>query len=132
MHEEIVRRAAMPVSQVVLGLLLRPYSLGHELLIQTGPRFETVEGALAASVLICANTWEENNRIQTDFFTRFKLWLWRIRCRKANFFREAAEFAKYREEGSLEFPLSDVADPDAPHGRTLGASFLFCLHQFLI
>src|SRR5262245_46799270 len=122
MHEEILARAAMPLPRVVLGLLLRPYSLGHELLIQTGPKFDTLEGALAGAVLICSNTWEQNTRLQTDIFSRLKLWLWRKRCRKFNFFRESAEFAKYREEGSLEFPLSDISDPDAPNGRMLGAS----------
>lgn len=33
MHEPLLSRAAAPTKTVVLGLLMRPYSLGHELFL---------------------------------------------------------------------------------------------------
>jgi len=131
MHEDIVRRAAMPIPRVVLGLLLKPYSIGHELLIQTGPKFETVEGALAGAVWLCANTWQENTRLRFDLFARLKIFLWRVRSCRCDMAQETLKLAEYRDEGSLEFPLSDVRLPDAPSGRMCGASFLFSLHQWV-
>jgi len=133
MHEGLLRQAAMPVPRVVLGLLLRPYSIGHELLIQADSSdFAKPETALISLVWICSNSWKENTRNRLDPLMSLKLWLWRRRCGRRDFKKELEKFQAYREEGSLEFPLSELIETDGRRrGRATGAPFLLKLQQFV-
>lgn len=138
MHEGILYRAACPAPAVVMGLLLRPYSLGHDLrLTGLGNPLHNSDTAtprqLSEAVLVCSQGWRETERMPWDFLLRLKLALWRQRCRGLNASAELADFIRYRNEGSLEFPPSGVIDPGRPGGtKVAGAPFVLRLHHFLV
>jgi hypothetical protein len=139
MHEPLLARAALPAPTIVLGLTLRPYSIGHELYLQREVSNQPgkAEEGLIRAALICCQTWNECRAMGSDFFILLKLAIWRrrrkIRASKFDFEKELATFARYRLEGSLAFPPSDVLRPDrgAPP-RLPGSPFLLRLQQFLM
>lgn len=140
MHAAALARAALPAPTVILGMLMRPYSLGHELyLIREGSPlvgdsiFADVNfGHLRTAVFICCQTWDENRRAPFDMLIKFKLWLWERRIKKAVLPIEIEKFRAYRREGSQEFPPSDIVRPDREQGRLPGAPFLLRLQQWLM
>ena len=139
MHEPLLAQAALPAPVKVLGLTLKPYSLGHELfLIREGNPLVTTapESAkphdIAEAALVCCQTFEECRRMHRDRWIGLKLKLWRRRIRRADYDLARAAFLEYRNAGSIEFPLSDIARPDKPTSRAPGAPFLLRLHQFLM
>lgn len=134
MHESLLRRAAMPAPAIILGLPMKPYSIGHELLIQSDLDSTSVEQSLTRACFICASTWSENVNIHRDILILFKLWIWnrRVRKIKTDVELEAAKFATYRANGSLEFPISDRIDPNRQSGPAPGTPFLLQLQQFIM
>jgi hypothetical protein len=144
MHEAALAIAALPAPTFLLGLRLRPYSLGHDLLLireesnqrsDQGPRdsVHTTFDALIKAALICSQSWEEYRRMNSDPFLQFKLWLWKKRLDRMRLdpLAELKRFTEYREQGSLEFPISDILKPGQKTGRLAGAPFLLRLNQFL-
>jgi hypothetical protein len=134
-----------------LGLLLRPYSLGHELrLARLGnPLGELTKKAalslgefetrpiLVEAVLICSQSWDECNKMPWDPFLRFKLALWRHRVRKLLKFStltsQLSTFITYRDDGALEFTLSEMPDgPGRGEARIAGCPAVLRLQQFLM
>ncbi len=94
MHESLLARAALPSPTVCLGLLLRPFSLGHLVwlereqpdILSASPRLRvsaSAAAALPAAVLICCQGWQENSRTVHDRLLPLKLSLWRWRVRRA-------------------------------------------------
>lgn len=147
MHEEILAHAALPVPRVVLGLALRPFSLGHKLyLIREGLDFlQSIElgpirptaTQFCTAVLICAQSFEETRAMASDRLLAFKLWIWRRRIREVFtneilFAHELGQFLTYRNEGSAEFPLSNLPRPGRESPRPPGAPYLLRLHHFLM
>lgn len=142
MHESLLAQAALPQRYVVLGLLLRPYSLGHELyllrqdnaVISEEP-WKSDRADLAEAVFICANSFRQNERTAFEFrpWTAFKIWIWKRRTRKLNTPTELLKFVTYRNQGCLEFPLTEYVDPGASRStpREPGSPFLIRLYQFL-
>ena len=132
MHEEILRRSANPAPVVCLGLLLKPFSIGHAVLLDTPAASPSV--ALAAGVLICSNTWNQNRGMRLDPLLSLKTFCWELRRRwnRWNYTTEAALFRSYVQEGSLEFPPSEVVSPGQESGRAQGSPFLLRLQQFLM
>lgn len=147
MHESCLARAARQTPAVVLGLLLRPYSLGHELALirENNPLWEidtASAGQLAEAVWICGSTW---NELRPSWWNLFKarIWMRRVSAKKGRFGKptpprfdfeqELKKFVAYRNEGSLEFPIDDSLDTTESGGtsRTPGAPFLLRLHMFL-
>jgi len=141
MHDLLLARAARPAPAIVLGLLMRPFSIGHHLLLirEGNPLAESNEASalkVAEAALICAQTWEENARVLFDplFGLKIKLWGWRIRNRKGNF-SDVLDFIAYRNAGSLELPLSDWPWPGRTKdnsARPQGTPFALRLQQFLM
>jgi len=136
MHEAALSSAALPAPTLVLGLLLEPYSLGHELFlirennpILTGERLPTMPD-LAGAALICCQGYEANRRMYRDRLLPLKLWLWRLRNRRAQFLPELACFRGYMAAGRQEMPLSPMVKKQGD-GRAPGAPFLLRIHQFL-
>ena len=114
MHEALLARAARPAPAIVLGLLMRPFSIGHHvLLIREGnPLAESNDASavkVAEAALICSQSWEENARMPFDPLIGFKLWIWkrRVKAKIGNMAAELLNFIQYRNEGSLEFPISE-------------------------
>lgn len=143
MHETLLARAAKPAPVVVLGLLMRPFSIGHQLLLQreSNPLAESNQAPpvkLIEAALFCSQTWRENEKMPFDPFINFKMFLWglRLRPRLRKFLAlEMASFTAYRDAGSLEFPISDRPRPDSGASeprRPPGTPFLLRLQQFLM
>ncbi len=137
MHEPLLSRAALPAPTIVLGLTLRPYSIGHELYlireqnaIATGgkPR----QSDLAQAALICCNTWAENQKLCRDLLFPIKAWAWKRRARKCIFEVELEAFKDYRAEGSLSFPPSGISRHDSTPGTPPGAPFVLRIYQHVI
>lgn len=116
-------------------MLLHPYSLGHELwLIRESNSVlrGTLEG-LPAAVLICCQTWEQLHSMRGDHLLSLKLWLWKRRTRKLDPSAELKKFLAYRDEGLLEFQISQMTRPDrGPSPRLPGAPFVLRLQQWLM
>lgn len=138
MHTAAFSLAALPPPTVILGLLMRPYSLGHELyLIREGNSFATNSPSfvdLPAAALICCQSWEENHRMPGDLLIGMKLALWKWRIRKMNLAQQALMFRQYQEAGSYEFPVSTIPKPDNKERKTrlVGSPFILRLHQWLM
>ncbi len=153
MHEPLLALAALPAPTIVCGLLLRPFSLGHQLylireqvVLDPENRRAGVSAipALLSAVLICSQTWDESRRMTSDRLLPFKLWLWKRRLRRiadtptprhtdSYYPAQLAAFVLYLEAGALEFPLSDIARPDRPSvSRSPGCPFLLRLHSWLM
>ena len=149
MHELIFADSAQPETIAVLGLQMRAYSLGHELVLlrhrspflclsRAGfdelPMAEQVK-AITFAALVCADQPPRWHR------------LWRWRNRKANWALEIAEFRNYLDSARKIMPAmsaDDEADAEAyeianrgekmTSGRGLGSPFIaqlitFCLQD---
>ncbi len=138
MHEAAYAQAALPAPARVLGLNLKPYSLGHELLlIRENNPLSTVSGvvntgdlidALPAAAMFCHQNFTQNLAMNGDRFIGLKLWLWNKRLGRFNGLSELAKFIEYRRAGTLSLP--DEAASSQP-SRPPGAPFLLSLHQFI-
>jgi hypothetical protein len=138
MHEAALARAAQPATAIVLGTRLRPYSLGHELLLSTRDLHLSKYEDLETAVLICCHSWREYSA--PDFWAglkarlwKWRTWQWRVPIMRERLEEEARKLIEYREQGSLEFPLSELAAGGNSTGsRWPGAPFLLRMHQFLM
>jgi hypothetical protein len=136
MHEAAFASAALPAPAQSLGLLLRPYSIGHEtfLLRENNPVLtggNVSRDKLAEAVLICSQTFAECQAMSGDRWINLKLRLWRRRVRKLDTISELAAFHAYRNAGSQEFKCNEPSNTGGKI-RYYGAPFLLRLHQFLI
>ncbi len=137
MHEALLSRAALPAPTIVLGLTLRPYSIGHELYlireqnaIVTGGKPRQAD--LAQAALICCNTWAETRKLCGDWLFPLKAWFWKRRARGLIFEVELQAFQDYRAEGSLSLPPSEISSVDSAPGRPPGAPFPLRIYQHVI
>lgn len=127
MHDQAFADAIRPAPVTILGLRLRPYSLGHELTLQarrnpllcnTALALPQQAAAVSSAVYVCACDWAEINAHLPA--SRWALWLgahqrrrferaWRRRQfgwahqRCPDWVAAGAEFAAYRANGS-SFP----------------------------
>ena len=112
MHESIFSAAAYAEGATVLRLALRPYSIGHEILLwRTSNPFATYgrksimelpEGVqrqkLFTACFICERSWEQNH-------TPFKWPLLTLFCRRDCVTAvEVDKFLSYRDSASQDFP----------------------------
>jgi hypothetical protein len=157
MHEAALAAAALPAPAFVLGMELRPYSIGHEIFLirESNPlalygessrhggsvpvlpssapaRPSDIRPSLAQAVLICCQSFEESRRICREWFAPLKLSLWRRRVAKLDTSTELVKFREYQLFGSLDFKHSSVVKPGQTISRTPGSPFLLRLYQFLI
>ncbi len=139
MHERQLARAAYPKQAVILSVALRPYSLGHQLLLVREENAFAPESTaepthydLALAVFICSNSWAQNIKAQTEWLTGLKLSLLRWRIREKNFLREAWAFRQYQAFSDRGFRPSEITDPDRTKStRVLGAPPILRLAQFM-
>jgi hypothetical protein len=141
MHEAAFAAAALPTPTVVLGLLLRPYSLGHELFLIRENNPAVLPGVdaikpkdLTQAALICCQSFAECEAMKRDWLLGFKLWIWEKRVERnsgpGRFEKERQAFVEYRQSGCLEFPESNIEETES--GRTPGAPFILRLHHFVM
>lgn len=142
MYEKLLAQAVLPAPVQVLGLAMRPYSVGHELWLirQDNPlaTFSAGRGTVTAAhlfeaALICEHTQEQNLRLNSSLYELYKIKRWSKRAAvKFNAFTELKKFQAYRDAGSLELPCQLPAQSsDSGPSRFLGAPFLLRLHLFL-
>lgn len=113
MHEHLFSNSAFAEGASVLNLALRPYSIGHEILLHkisnplaTYSRESLKElpedvqrGKLFSAVFICARTWKQNHaRITWPRLTM----LFRMHLETAV---EVEKFQQYRAIGCADFPM---------------------------
>src|SRR2546426_11127910 len=92
MHEALLSRAALPAPAIVLGLRLRPFSLGHYLWLEREQisdlqisNLKSAIESLPAAVLICSQSWTQLTRVPGfDPLLSLKMWLWGRAIRKAS------------------------------------------------
>lgn len=139
MHEPLLALAALPAPTIIQRTTLRPYSLGHELiLIRERNAFifggDPTRKDLIQAVWICVNTWQENARAHDEFLAPIKARLIARRFRKCNLSQCIQEFRQYLESGSLELPLSDIprSQKDQAPSRFPGAPLILRLHAFVM
>lgn len=136
MHEAALARAALPAPSVILGLPLRPYSLGHELwLIRRDNPFVTpgvdhTPARTREAVMICANDWDSLQKFNRSWLALIALKVWRWRTRDADFALATADFANYRAAGCLDFRYNKPTAGKA--ARRAGAPFILRLHQWIM
>ncbi len=133
MHDLAFADATRPTPVRVLGLTLRPYSIGHEVILlrernallwdesefnalRAGQQF----AALSRAVLVCSRDWRTNHN-SNHREPWLGLWLWTARK-----FRDlalaVAEFRNYRRSAQVELPCSPI--PSDETGRALGSPHL--------
>ncbi|HEX5242201.1 MAG TPA: hypothetical protein VFW23_02985 [Tepidisphaeraceae bacterium] len=152
-HELAFADAAQPARRFILGLALRPYTLGHEIILTARrnalqfanfhelPDAEKFR-ALALAVDVCSQSWSENNfaprqgMALTHYWERWKSRrVWRKWRRYLDGLTEAqwkqavADFLEYRSKGCA---VAKVYPGDGPAGRELGAPVQAALLQFLV
>ena len=121
-----------------MGLLLRPYSIGHDLrLTGLGNPLHNSSNAtfpqLKEAAFVCSQGWIETDRIYWDRLLSLKGRLWQWRFRGLDPAAELAKFIRYRNEGSLEFPPSEIQDPSRSGStKVAGSPFALRLHHFLM
>lgn len=104
-----------------LGLTLKPYSLGHSLLLQRhGNGFLVGDGDygdLISGVLICSQSWEEFQSawLQINKYPKLSFWgmflrVWGFLARRYDVIAEAEKFKQYVKAGSY---WPDVNPPTA-------------------
>ena len=125
-------KAARPEPPRVIGLQLRPYSLGHHLTLHAyDSSFVNGAGALFSDmilgVLICSLTWKEWEVWKRSWKLAVFLKVWGWRMGKFDVKAEAEKFTAYLAEGS-ECP--EVAVPSK--GRALSAAWESRLKLFLV
>lgn len=133
--------AAVPDAPVtVLKLRLRPYSLGHEILLT---RLESpfvcgglknseadLRAALLLAALVCSQTWEDACRSLHNPFLDLFLRFWRLRLRigKQNWSGDLIGFVNYIRAGSW---MPEVNRPKSG-GRALKSPWPFRLAAILM
>lgn len=136
MHEAALAQAALPQPTYVLGLRMRPYSIGHELwLIRRGnillsggfTKRDVYDAALA-----CSETWEGIKKLSEDKLLLLKCVLWRWKTRNVNFEEHAKAFIQYRALGSICFEVDSSLSKGFEYGRQPGAPFLLRLASLLV
>jgi hypothetical protein len=147
MHELAFADATRQARSVVLQLELRPYAIGHELILtaQRSPLVAPAEDftkldlpgkfqSLINAVLVCSRNWRDNAApCSPRWLRRFER-----RNRAADWPAEISAFQAYRSAGTLFPPpptehaniICNRADEEAG-GRELGSPYLARLYNFL-
>lgn len=141
MHEPLLAQAALPEPVACFGLMLRPFSLGHELALVrsenplsiVSPGETVTREDLAAAAYICCQPWAEiSGKTRSRFLFAFKQWAWRRRTRNLDFDAELAAFKVYQLQHSAAFPPSEVRRAGVTYARQSGSPYLLVLHQFIV
>lgn len=94
---------------VVLRLKLRPYCVGHRLLLETVcPGFNDGElsvGTLTVAALICSMSYEEAKHTLGRWWLAPFCKVWGLSCRKLDLIDEATKFAEYEAAANWIPPL---------------------------
>jgi hypothetical protein len=128
--------AARPAPVVIMRMKLRPYSIGHEILLTAEKNpllgswddFDKLElpqqiYAIFRAVTICAMSWEDNQKhLQgtLGIWMRFQISLWLLCIPKGDIAVAIADWRTYRADGTT-YPK--ILEPEED-GRMLGAPMM--------
>jgi len=121
--------AALPDRFIILGQLLRPFSLGHLMILKrlnnafvSGAEKITLADTddLISGVLVCSNTYEEANETLQDPKLPGLLNQWGEKLGEFDILQKMREFSDYVTKGCTR-PLLALPDED---GTTPGAPFI--------
>ena len=95
--------AALPEPPKILGLQMRPYSLGHQIILSRHG-CEILNGTVLYSdfifsVLVCSHTWEDWGKNKDSWLLPFFLKFWGWKNRKADLKEESRKFLQYLDDG---------------------------------
>ena len=137
MHDAAFSEAVLPRPRRILKLPLRPYSIGHEILLlrHGNPLLLPFEqftalhrsaqiDAVTLAALVCSKSWKENQG--RDWTVR----IWQRLIRNEDFALAIADFRTYRAEGTTCPPFPEIDTSDKP-GRPMGAPILSGLITFV-
>lgn len=123
MHDLQFSDSVRPTQARVLGLMMLPYSIGHEIILlsQRNPllfdqqffdklEFSEQRLAVVRAALVCYKGWRQS------FVPEKNLLLWGWKNRKANISLEIAEFRNYRTAGSASPPSPSKEDYEIANG----------------
>jgi hypothetical protein len=119
---DIFQRALVPDIHTVLGLRLRPFSLGHKILFSrlglpffTGHR-DATNADLITAVMICASRFDDARQFIIEGKETSKACAkWMKRIRMADFNEAFTVFMRYLDEGMTSYYFDTV-----PGGRSSG------------
>lgn len=145
MHDAQFAAAARPARYSILRLPMRPYSIGHEILLlaQGNPilysGFDSLpaneqRAAVIRAALICSQDWLDNQKPHRW------LGLWSWLNRNTDYALAIADFKNYRDAGST-FPnvpdkeagriASNMLGEEPRKGRELGSPYLARVYNFI-
>lgn len=133
-QEDVYCRALLPEPVVCLKLPLRPFCIGHSILLRrirspfAIPARLPEYADLMQAVLFCAGTWEEGERINDDPLARIKIWIWNRRLGGVDFDLDTLLFYNYIAQGSL----APQINRNSSEGRAPGAPWEWRLKNFLV
>jgi hypothetical protein len=122
-------KAVAPEPYTILGLRLKPFSLGHAILLQRhGCDPVRDYESLVTGVTICAHTWKEFHTLADDKWLpwRMRIWAWRVGA--FNILEKIKFFNDYVGE-AMESP--DVFECNDKPANRLGAPFFSVLKTTL-
>jgi hypothetical protein len=136
MHDLAFADAVRPARYRILGLLMRQYSIGHELILfkQRNPLLGSLE---EFKTLSSSDKKEAVIEALVICYQRRLPFFWMVKNRLSDFDAAAEQFINYRRDGSL-FPPSPESEADfmcngdKESGRNLGAPMLARLYNFTI
>lgn len=127
---------AIPDPTTCLKLPLRPYALGHELLLLRIESQFVQEGcpdlsALVLACLICSQDFHSAEKALRSRWLKTFCLFWGWRCRKLNFGEEVLRFIAYRSAGLWHPPINQIIGGERKT-RKLKAPVEFGLLHFLM
>lgn len=135
MESQFVRAILEPSQPVIIGVRMKPYSLGHSVILSqidsgfTAGRFPTFEDLIAAA-FVCAHSWEENNRLLRSPFRRWlRLKLWGALAGRFDIVAATVSMLQYVTAGDVYPDTEPPKDPEAV--RELAAPHSARIYLFL-
>jgi len=121
--------AIAPEPYTVLGLRLKPFSLGHAILLQRhGCDPVRDYESLITGVTICAHTWDEFHTLADDKWLpwRMRIWAWRV-----GNFNIVAKIKMFNEYVADAMESPEVFESNDKPSNRLGAPFFSVLKTTL-
>jgi hypothetical protein len=140
MNEAAFARAALPAATRILGFALRPYSLGHELILMRSGNLaiqhradpEAMMAALPEAVAICSRDWNGYLNRGRERWLRLKFLRLDAAVRTYDLLEELAKFREYLQASTIGLRVNSSASSHGAPSRYLGTPRLLLLHQFVL
>ena len=150
MHDLAFADASRPRPVAILGLPMRDYSIGHEIILSSkrnplvlGPLesaqelpIEERHRAIIEAADVCCQTWEEYRQIYSRWVDRIRSamiwWRWGKILKNSDFSKAIEDFYEYRNAGTGSLPLAKMPSRREGEYRVFGQPEMATLLNFLI